>query len=214
VENLQYLRAKTSVHLHTDLIVGLPGEDVQSFAAGFDRLYRLKPQEIQVGILKRLRGTPIIRHDDEWQMVYSPNPPYEIISHRMLSFDNLQEMRLFARFWDLIGNSGNFRDTVSLLLDAAESPFHEFKSLTNWIHEREGRRHGIALIRLSEILFNYLTTVRSLDAQQAAEVIWSDYIRNGRRDRPAFLRPFQLRNADQPVTSIQLAPTRQGRHLP
>src|SRR5207247_3930379 len=71
-DNLRYLREHTGVHVHADLIVGLPGEDVESFARGFDRLVALKPQEIQVGMLKRLRGTPIVRHDVEWGMVYSP----------------------------------------------------------------------------------------------------------------------------------------------
>ncbi len=69
-DNFHFLRAETGVHIHADLIVGLPGETLESFAAGFDRLIALGPQEIQVGILKRLRGTPIVRHDAEWQMVY------------------------------------------------------------------------------------------------------------------------------------------------
>jgi len=75
VENLRWLRTETKVHVHADLIVGLPGESVESFAGGFDKLYSLRPQEIQVGMLKRLRGTPIIRHDTTWQMVYSPKHP-------------------------------------------------------------------------------------------------------------------------------------------
>jgi radical SAM superfamily enzyme YgiQ (UPF0313 family) len=107
-ENLRFLRTETGVHIHTDLIVGLPGESLDSFAAGFDRLYVLHPQEIQVGILKRLRGTPIIRHDAEWQMVYSRNAPYEILSNRLLSFEQVNGLRRFARYWDLVGNSGNF----------------------------------------------------------------------------------------------------------
>jgi radical SAM superfamily enzyme YgiQ (UPF0313 family) len=69
-ENLRWLREETGVHVHADLIVGLPGEDMASFAAGFDRLVALGPQEIQVGLLKRLRGTPIVRHDRDWGMVY------------------------------------------------------------------------------------------------------------------------------------------------
>ncbi|MGA3285731.1 MAG: radical SAM protein, partial [Verrucomicrobiota bacterium] len=65
-DNFRFLRNETGVHIHADLIVGLPGETLESFAAGFDRLIALGPQEIQVGILKRLRGTPIVRHDAEW----------------------------------------------------------------------------------------------------------------------------------------------------
>ncbi|MFN0052101.1 MAG: B12-binding domain-containing radical SAM protein, partial [Planctomycetales bacterium] len=78
-QNLHWLRAETGVHVHADLIVGLPGETLESFARGFDRLVALRPQEIQVVILKRLRGTPIIRHDEPCQMAYSPYAPYEIL---------------------------------------------------------------------------------------------------------------------------------------
>ena len=62
-DNLRFLREHTGVHVHADLIVGLPGESLESFGEGFDRLLALGPQEIQVGMLKRLRGTPIVRHD-------------------------------------------------------------------------------------------------------------------------------------------------------
>ena len=85
-ENLRFLREVTGVHVHADLIVGLPGEDVDSFAAGFDRLVSLRPQEIQVGMLKRLRGTPIVRHDAEWGMVYSPHAPYEVLQTKQIDF--------------------------------------------------------------------------------------------------------------------------------
>ena len=74
------------MHVHADLIAGLPGETLESFAAGFDRLVALGPQEIQVGILKRLRGTPIVRHDQAWEMVYSAHPPYEILRNKLLDF--------------------------------------------------------------------------------------------------------------------------------
>src|SRR5688500_12151987 len=66
-ENFRFLRGETGVHIHADLIVGLPGEDMASFARGFDSLVALGPQENQVGILKRLRGTPIVRHDSDWE---------------------------------------------------------------------------------------------------------------------------------------------------
>src|SRR5580704_3321279 len=114
-ENFRYLREKTGVHIHADLIVGLPGESVESFAAGFDRMVALGPQEIQVGILKRLRGTPIVRHDREWGMVYSQHPPYEILQTKLIDFFAMQRLRRFARYWDLIANSGNFVETTPLL---------------------------------------------------------------------------------------------------
>ena len=114
-DNFNFLRNETSVHIHADLIVGLPGETLESFAAGFDKLIALGPQEIQVGILKRLRGTPIGRHDAEWQMVYGAHPPYEILQNKLVDFATMQRLRRFARYWDLVGNSGNFIETTPLI---------------------------------------------------------------------------------------------------
>src|ERR1019366_10044456 len=117
-DNLRFLRGQTGVHIHADLIAGLPGESLESFAAGFDRLIALRPHEIQVGILKRLRGTPIIRHDAEWQMVDNPHPPYELLQNRLIDFPTMQKLRRFARYWDLVGNSGNFVETTQLIWGA------------------------------------------------------------------------------------------------
>src|SRR5205807_7738785 len=125
-ETLRFLRGQTGVHIHAELIAGLPGETLDSFAAGFDRLVGLGPQEIQVGILKRLRGTPIVRHDADWEMVYHEHPPYEILHTKLISFAELQRLRRIARFWDLIGNSGNFVTTAPLLWRDSASPFQEF----------------------------------------------------------------------------------------
>ena len=138
-ENFRFLRGQTGVHVHADLIVGLPGETLESFAAGFDRLVALGPQEIQVGILKRLRGTPIVRHDQPWQMVYSPHPPYEILRNNLLDFPALQRLRRFARHWDLVGNSGNFIETTPLIWSGGASPFASFMKWSDWLHARSGQ---------------------------------------------------------------------------
>jgi radical SAM superfamily enzyme YgiQ (UPF0313 family) len=122
-DNFQFLRRETGVHIHADLIAGLPGETMESFAAGFDRLIALRPQEIQVGILKRLRGTPIVRHDEEWGMIYSANPPYEILQNKLIDFATMQRLRRFARYWDIVGNSGNFVETTPLLWSQARIAF-------------------------------------------------------------------------------------------
>ncbi|HQX52256.1 MAG TPA: DUF4080 domain-containing protein [Planctomycetaceae bacterium] len=211
-DNFRFLRDFSGVHIHADLIVGLPGESLDSFGRGFDRLFALRPQEIQVGILKRLKGTPIVRHDHEWQMVYSPSPPFEILSNRLLDFDKLHRLRRFARYWDLIGNSGNFPATLRLLIDEQSSAFKRLLQLSDWLYEKEQRRHGISLIRLFERLFEFLTLELRQSEQIVAETLWSDYTRGGRRDRPAFLRRFELPVAPPRPMTAQGIPVRQGRH--
>jgi radical SAM superfamily enzyme YgiQ (UPF0313 family) len=212
-DNFQFLRSQTGVHIHADLIVGLPGETLESFAAGFDRLIALRPQEIQVGILKRLRGTPIVRHDAEWQMVYSAHPPYEILQNKLIDFATMQKLRRFARYWDLIGNSGNFVETTPLIWNN-DSPFNGFMLWSEWLHAKTGRTDSIALVRLMELLFEFLTKQLNRDRWEVARRMWSDYKRGRRHDKPAFLKDYipndqtTFRGERQPVL-----PKRQARHL-
>ncbi len=217
-DNFQFLRAHTGVHIHADLIAGLPGETVESFGRGFDQLIALEPQEIQVGILKRLRGTPIIRHDAEWGMVYGEHPPYEILRTKLITFAEMQKMRRFARYWDLLGNSGNFTRSTPLVWSGGASPFNEFMRLSDWIHETTGRKHGIALAQLGELLFQFLVRERSLPAEQAAAAIAADYLAGGRSDTPEFLRPYVpevelSRRAKSRLQAHGHSPKRQERHL-
>jgi len=208
--NLRYLRQNTGVHIHADLIVGLPGETLESFGRGFDRLVALQPQEIQVGILKRLRGTPIIRHDHEWEMVYSPHAPYEILRNRLLDFETLQRLRRFARFWDLLANSGRFSETLPMLWRDGASPFARFLALSDWLGQRAGRQHSIALVTLAEYLFRYLT--EELAQHDVAEALRADWFRGGiKRERLPFLE--SLEPSTTPVKRSSHAGTRQQRHL-
>ena len=217
-DNFHFLRQRTGVHIHADLIAGLPGESVESFAAGFDRLVRLGPQEIQVGILKRLRGTPIIRHDAEWQMRYKPHPPYDVLQTRLIDFATMQRLRRFAKYWDLVANSGNFVETTPLLWSEPDaqpaSPFAAFLAFSDWLHVRVGRTDGIALPRLAEFLFAHLTVSRGFSTGKVAEALLGDWHQAGRRDPPEFLRAHLPANAAAQTRSARpVAPHRQSRHL-
>ncbi|MCC6580177.1 MAG: B12-binding domain-containing radical SAM protein [Phycisphaeraceae bacterium] len=185
-ENLRFLRDKTQVHVHADLIVGLPGEDVAGFAAGFDRLVALRPQEIQVGMLKRLRGTPIARHDEVWQMIYSPHSPYEILQNSAIDFPTMQRLRRFARYWDLIANSGRFHRTLPRLWDEG-SPFARFMDLSDWLYAASGRTHAIALPRLTMLVRQFLLEIQGISAQTVDDSLDADGLRQfiaGGQPRP------------------------------
>jgi len=119
--NLRWLLAHTHAHLHADLIFGLPGETLQSFADGFDRLLAIGPHEIQLGILKRLRGAPIARHTDAHGMVYAAQAPYTVQHTGVVDAATLQRFSRFARYWDLLANSGRFAQTLALLLGRTPS---------------------------------------------------------------------------------------------
>jgi radical SAM superfamily enzyme YgiQ (UPF0313 family) len=204
--NLAWLRANTRAHLHVDLIAGLPGEDLASFAAGFDRLVALGPHEIQVGILKRLRGAPIARHTAASGMRYSPVPPYEVLETGAIDAGTMQRVARYARYWDLVANSGRFSGTLPLILDS--SPFARFMDLADWLHASAGRTHAIAAERLYELLLGWLTE-RGVDRTIATATLAADYRRSGARGRLALDGAI---GAPAPRRRRRVA-ARQARHL-
>lgn len=206
-ENLCWLREHTGAHLHADLIVGLPGESVESFGQGFDRLVKLNPHEIQVGILKRLRGTPIARHTESFDMRYNPQPPYNILSNSLIDFATIQRLNRFARYWDMIGNSGRFVLTRPLLL--ADSPFTRFLAFSDWLFETTGQTHRIALDRLYNSVFDGITSLLGVDTDTARSTLSRDYYEAGARGSPKFIDQTL-----QTVTSIagNTNAKRQARH--
>lgn len=216
-QNFRFLREHTGAHLHADLIAGLPGENLDSFADGFDRLLRLGPQEIQVGILKRLRGTPIVRHDAEWDMAYSPVPPYEILRNRDLDFATVQRLRRFARYWDLVANSGRFARTRDRIWAGHPSPFRRFLAFADWLYAELGQTHAIALDRLAHALYRWLTGPGGVDAPVAAADLAADWRRSGHRDLPAWLpadgnSPLEATSARRGGSRTEHHARRQARH--
>ena len=214
--NLRWLRENTTAHIHADLIFGLPGETLESFGEGFDLLYSLGPQEIQVGILKRLRGTPIARHTQQYDMRYMDAPPYRILAHKDADFATVQRMVRFARYWDLIGNSGRFPETLPMLL--AERPFDHFMSLSNWLFSTTTQTHRIALPKLFDLLCRHLVEVRSLPVAAVHETLLADYKHNKLKGVPGFARAANLSNTVETASTQVAAPSRsaaarQQRHV-
>ncbi|MGB3970255.1 MAG: DUF4080 domain-containing protein [Planctomycetota bacterium] len=211
-DNLRWLRETTGAHVHADLIVGLPGEDETTFARGFDRLWAMAPHEIQVGILKRLRGTPIVRHDNEHGMVYAQDAPYEVLQTTAMPFPVMQRMKRYARYWDLVGNSGNWNATLVPVL-AGPSPFAAFAALSEWLHATTRATSGIALPRLAGLLWQWLVTERGADATRVGTAMAADYARCARHDWPEFLRPYvQHDDGVRRARAGAAAAVRQARH--
>lgn len=172
-ENLLWLRENTKAHIHADLIFGLPSDSLLNFGKSFDQLIQLNPQEIQLGILKRLRGAPINRHTEDYQMVYNTEPPYTILSTRDIDFSTLQRVNRMARFWDMIGNSGRFPQTREYIL--SDSPFANFIQLSDAIFKIEGSSWKISLRRLFKLLYQILVDELKNDPSEVFEVLNYDF---------------------------------------
>lgn len=183
-DNIRWLREHTGAHLHTDLIFGLPGDTLENFAHSFDQLVALNPHEIQLGILKRLRGAPLNRHNETYQLRYNPNAPYNILSTDKISFMTMQRVNRFARFWDMIGNSGRFTNTLPMLL--ADQPFERFIRLSDYLYEQAGSTWKIALKRLFEMIYLALTEQFAEEDALVRAQLKLDYLRSGLKGQPDY----------------------------
>ena len=188
-ENIKFLENETKAHIHLDLIVGLPGESLESFGSNLDELVRLSGCEIQIGILKKLSGTYINRHDIECKMLYSDIPPYDVLQTSTLSFFDIQIMKRFSRFWDLTYNSGNFKQSVKLIWED-ESVFKNFYDFSIWIYSQTNSTWNISLERLGELLFKYLHNIKKIDEQIIAKNMLDDMMKFKGRAIPSYLKKY------------------------
>jgi hypothetical protein len=180
--NLRLLRRETGALIHADLIVGLPGEDMESFGRGFDRLMDLAPHEVQVGPLKNLRGTAIGRHAKRWGMVFSPEPPYEILETKSIPRADMERLHRFARYFGMFHNSGQFARSMPRLWNLGRSRFHVFLAFSDWLFGRFGRAHAIPLNELAAAMFAYLL-FKGDDPAGAETAIRTDYEHKTRREK-------------------------------
>jgi len=160
---LSLLREKTHAIIHADLIAGLPGEDMASFGKGFDSLWAAlslpstdseSSTEIQLGILKLLPGTAIVRHSAAFGMCYNLSPPYEVMETAAMPAGDLERLKNFARFWELIVNRG----LIDIRQYRGNSPvFDRFMALADSLFARFGRNWGIDKKDLHEAAAAFFT---------------------------------------------------------
>ncbi|GBU09547.1 B12-binding domain-containing radical SAM protein [Gammaproteobacteria bacterium] len=184
-ENITWLTKNTKVHLHVDLIAGLPAEDWDNFAKGFNELWSWQPHEIQLGILKRLNGVPIIRHSQEFAIKYSKMAPYSILENKDLSFTQINDIKRIAKYWDLVANSGRFKSTLATLL--ADNPFENMHKFSKWLFCEINQTHSIALDRLFTLVYKYLTEVENHPIHVIRKIMSEDFMRFGLQGWPKIL---------------------------
>ncbi|MCG6937251.1 MAG: DUF4080 domain-containing protein [Gammaproteobacteria bacterium] len=204
--NLRWLREQTNAYIHADLIFGLPSDTLANFAKSFDLLVSLNPHEIQLGILKRLRGVPLNRYNEEYRLRYNPEAPYNILCTRDIDFATMQRVNRFASYWDKIANSGRFKNTLPLIL--GEAPFANFMQLSDELYRAAGSTWQISLQRLFVLVFECMKTRDDIKHDALLEKIQADYSRTG--EKASF---EALINRANKVTRIGVANKRQQKML-
>ncbi len=210
-ENLQWLHQHSHAHIHADLIFGLPGETIESFADGFNQLVDLKPDEIQLGILKRLRGSPIIKHTEEFSMCYSDEAPYQLLQNRDVDFQTMQRVQRFSRYWDLIANSGRFKNTLPVLL--GKTPFERFMKISDCLFDKTGQTHKISYNRLLMLVYDAAIENNLADEIALTTKLALDCKNNGDAHPPRWLKAHMPPDYHTTTKTKKSTPARQGRHL-
>lgn len=208
-DNLIWLKDNTNAHIHADLIFGLPGETFESFRDSFNELYQCRPHEIQLGILKRLKGSPIIRHTEAFDLRFNPLPPFNILSTDRVDFSTMQLINRFARYWDMISNSGRFKHSLPHIL--ADNPFDNFLAMTNWLFEKTGQTHQINLKRLYELVSQAVEALFPESHQLVISKIEKDYAASKLKSRFDTLKLYAEQQTES--TSQNKFAQRQQRHL-
>ncbi|HUW60839.1 MAG TPA: radical SAM protein [Candidatus Bathyarchaeia archaeon] len=184
IENLQFLRNQTGAILHADLIAGLPGESLDSFGRGFDALVALRPHELQVGILKRLKGTPLARYAGPHSMTFRPDPPYDVLETDLIDAHDIERIKRFARYFDIYYNSGNFPQSCPAIWKNAASPFQTFMAFSDGLWGKTKQTHAFPLADSARLLFEFLITDGGMENEPAAALVETDFRRvPGRKDR-------------------------------
>jgi hypothetical protein len=171
--------------------------------------------EIQLGILKRLRGTPITRHTAAHGMVYTPEPPYTVQQTGVIDAKTVARFARFARYWDVLANSGRFGQTLALLLHAPPqvSPFWRFMAFSDWLWQQLGATHRLTPESLVDALFDYLSQPSLLPADLVRQALLADYIASGARANPRALQGLLPQRVPVPARPQANLAIRQARHL-
>ena len=142
--NVEAVKAGGNVHLHLDLIAGLPYEDLSSFEESFNDVFAMRPEQLQLGFLKVLKGSPMADRCEEYGLKYTAAPPYEVLETKWLSYDDILKLKQIEEMVEVHYNSGQFVRTLVLLGGAFESPFALFGTLGEFYETR-----GLDMMNLS-----------------------------------------------------------------
>lgn len=188
------IRRAGNIHQHLDLIAGLPLEDYHSFRLSFDAVYGLHPQQLQLGFLKVLKGSYLYENRERYGILCHDSPPYEVLSTRWLSYEELQRIKLVEEMLEVYGNSGQYEIAIGLLETEYDSPFQMFLELGEFYEKRELRGRNHSRMGRCEILLDFLEEKRSgcgpeeaFDPELYREALTFDlYYRENMKSRPAW----------------------------
>ena len=165
-EVVREVQKHENIHEHLDLIAGLPFEDYDTFAKSFDEIYELRPNQLQLGFLKVLKGSYMYEHAKEYEITYHSRPPYEVLKTKWLPYDDVLKIRQVEEMLEVYYNSGQFEVTMKVLGALFKSAFFLFQDLGKFYEKKGYFGMSHARIRRSEILLEFVEETFSADTEK------------------------------------------------
>lgn len=178
---VRQLRIPDNIQLHLDLIAGLPGESYESFKESFNRVYSFGPHVIQLGFLKLLKGSKMKEEEEQWGMVYSPYPPYEIIRNNYISYEELLILKKVEAIVDKYYNSGNFSNILKYLIPNFNSAFDFFLTLAEFFQRKGYFNRSISGVDYYRIFIEFYKECIGDDITVLKDLVKYDYFRLNKR---------------------------------
>ena len=184
-----------NIHQHLDLIAGLPYEDYDSFRHSFNDVYALKPQQLQLGFLKVLKGSHMMEMCREYGIVYKTQEPYEVLSTKWLDYDHVLKLKTVENMVEVYYNSGQFQNTLEYLENFFQDAFSIYERLGSFYMEKGYGDVSHTRMRRYEILLEFLKDVPEISMDQVKDqMVYDLYLRENLKSRPGFARdqkPFE-----------------------
>ena len=183
------LREKENIHIHLDLIAGLPFEDYESFGHSFDEVYDMEPEQLQLGFLKVLKGSPMFYLAEKYGVVYQSKPPYEVLYTDWLSYGDVLKLKQIEEMVELYYNSNQFRATLRILKENFESPFAMFEALAEYYEKKGYFTNAPARGYRYQVLLDFACEVDGEKQELYRELLTYDYyLRENAKSRPSFAK--------------------------
>ena len=189
---VEQIHAKGNIHQHLDLIAGLPYEDYQRFRCSFNEVYALKPEQLQLGFLKVLKGSYMEEKAKDYQLVYQERPPFEVLSTAWISYDEVIALKGIEEMVEVYYNSRQFEKTLELLEKEFDDAFSMFESLRDYYETKGLDQLNHTRISRYEILFDFVKQflkekhLEDKTAMYQESLIYDLYLRENIKNRPAF----------------------------
>ena len=184
---VQQIHAGRNIHQHLDLIAGLPFEDFESFRHSFDEIYALRPQQLQLGFLKVLKGSYMYEHAQEYEILYSTKAPYEVLATKWISFDDVLNIRLVEEMLELHYNSGQFVQSLRVLEQAFDSAFAMYWEMGIYYLHHGLRGQNFSRMKRCEIFLDFATEKDPVHKEWYEQALTFDlYARENMKRRPAW----------------------------